>query len=69
MHTLSIPLALIRGLYGMDLRHTPVRDRPLGKPIVWLVTPAVAGRVLVCFRRNKVAVLGTHTIESIRRIQ
>ena len=51
--TIFIPLTLITGLYGMNFRFMPELDWPLGYPMVWLVMVAIAGGMLLYFRRKK----------------
>lgn len=48
-----MPLSLIAALYGMNFRHLPGRDHPLGFWAVTLAMVLVAGGLLVWFRRRR----------------
>jgi magnesium transporter len=51
--TIFIPLTLITGVYGMNFQHMPELAWPLGYPLVWVVMLAIAGAMLLYFRRKK----------------
>jgi len=51
--TIFIPLTLIAGIYGMNFRYMPELGWRWGYPMVWLVMLAMAGLMLVYFRRKR----------------
>ncbi|MFB3906638.1 MAG: magnesium/cobalt transporter CorA [Acidobacteriota bacterium] len=50
--TIFIPLTFIVGVYGMNFRFMPELDVPWAYPLVWCIMIAVAGVMLVFFRRR-----------------
>ncbi|HEY9687977.1 MAG TPA: magnesium/cobalt transporter CorA [Coleofasciculaceae cyanobacterium] len=50
--TIFIPLTFIVGVYGMNFKYMPELDSPWGYPLTWLVMIAVAGSMVVYFRRK-----------------
>ncbi len=50
--TIFIPLTFIAGVYGMNFRFMPELNSPWGYPLIWCVMVAVAGVMLVFFRRR-----------------
>ena len=52
MATIFIPLTFIVGVYGMNFQHMPELQVAWAYPAVWLVMLAVAGGLLVFFRRK-----------------
>lgn len=51
--TLFIPLTFIAGVYGMNFAHMPELSWKWGYPAVWAVMIAVAGGLLVYFKKNR----------------
>jgi magnesium transporter len=51
--TIFIPLTLVAGIYGMNFQYMPELGWRWGYPLVWLVMLAIAGLMLVYFRRTK----------------
>lgn len=51
--TIFIPLTFIAGIYGMNFTHMPELDAPYGYPIVLAVMAAIAGSLLIYFRRRQ----------------
>ncbi len=51
--TIFMPLTFIAGLYGMNFHHMPELGWRWGYPLVLLLMAAVAGAMLVFFRRKK----------------
>lgn len=50
--TVFMPLTFIAGVYGMNFEHMPELSWRWGYPVAWLVMIAVAGGLLVLFRRR-----------------
>jgi magnesium transporter len=51
--TIFIPLTFVAGVYGMNFTHMPELDCPWAYPAVWLVMLAMAGGMVLYFRRKK----------------
>jgi magnesium transporter len=51
--TVFIPLTFIAGVYGMNFRHMPELEWPLGYPLVWIVMIVIAVLMVVYFRRKR----------------
>ncbi len=51
--TIFIPLTFIAGIYGMNFEHMPELRIPWAYPAVWGVMIAIAGGMLVFFRKKK----------------
>jgi magnesium transporter len=51
--TLFIPLTFIAGIYGMNFAYMPELAWTYGYPAVWMICLAVAGGLLLFFRRRK----------------
>lgn len=50
--TIFIPLTFIVGIYGMNFKNMPEIDKPWGYPAVLLLCAAVAGLIVLYFRRK-----------------
>lgn len=50
--TIFIPLTFLAGVYGMNFKFMPELNSPWGYPLVWCVMIAVAGVMLLFFRRK-----------------
>ena len=53
MSTIFIPLSFVAGIYGMNFEYMPELHWPLGYALVWVVFLAIAGGMLLFFRRRK----------------
>jgi magnesium transporter len=51
--TIFMPLTFIVGVYGMNFRHMPELDWPLGYYGVWAVMILIFGMMLIFFRRKR----------------
>ena len=51
--TIFIPLTFIAGIYGMNFENMPELGSPIGYVAVWIVMVAMAGGMLVFFRRKR----------------
>ncbi len=51
--TIFMPLTFIAGLYGMNFKHMPELDQPLGYPAVLILMVSVTVGMLFFFRRKK----------------
>jgi magnesium transporter len=51
--TIFIPLTFIAGIYGMNFEHMPELRIPWAYPAIWGVMIALAGGMLVFFRKKK----------------
>lgn len=51
--TIFVPLTFIAGVYGMNFKHMPELESPMGYWIVWAVMILIAVGLLIYFRRNK----------------
>jgi magnesium transporter len=51
--TIFIPLTFIAGIYGMNFEYMPELGVPWAYPAVWVVMIAIAGGMLVFFRKKK----------------
>ena len=52
MASVFIPLTFIVGVYGMNFKFMPELSWPWGYPAIWLLMAAVAGGLLVYFKRK-----------------
>jgi magnesium transporter len=52
LSTIFLPLTLITGIYGMNFKHMPELDTDLGYYFVWGLLVAVAGGMLLFFRKK-----------------
>lgn len=50
--TIFIPLTFLAGVYGMNFHYFPELDQQWAYPAFWVVCIAVAGTMLVVFRRR-----------------
>ncbi len=50
--TIFIPLTFIAGVYGMNFKFMPELSSPWGYPLIWCVMIAVAGVMLIFFKRR-----------------
>ena len=51
--SIMLPLSLIAGIYGMNFEHMPELKWRWGYPALWLLMAAVAGGLLLYFRRRR----------------
>ncbi|MCG6927175.1 MAG: magnesium/cobalt transporter CorA [Acidobacteria bacterium] len=52
MGSIFIPLTFLAGVYGMNFHHFPELDWPWAYPIFWLICLALAGGMVLWFRRR-----------------
>jgi magnesium transporter len=50
--TIFMPLSFVAGIYGMNFDYMPELHWMWGYPMVWLIFIAIAGAMLVFFRRR-----------------
>lgn len=51
--TIFIPLTYVAGIYGMNFEHMPELQWRWSYPLLWLLMLAIAGAMVVYFRRKK----------------
>lgn len=51
--TIFIPITFVAGIYGMNFKHMPELDWPWGYGLAWAVMAAIAGGLVVYFRKKK----------------
>jgi len=51
--TIFMPLTFLAGVYGMNFKHMPELDWPLGYPLLWLLMIAIAAAMLVFFKKKE----------------
>ncbi|RME65064.1 MAG: magnesium and cobalt transport protein CorA [Caldilineae bacterium] len=51
--TTFLPLGFLAGVYGMNFRFMPELEWPWMYPLIWVVFLAIAGAMLIMFRRRK----------------
>jgi len=51
--TIFIPLTFLAGVYGMNFKHLPELEMWWGYPVFWIVCLAIAGTMVVWFRRRQ----------------
>ena len=50
--TIFIPLTFVVGVYGMNFRYMPELGWRYGYPLLWAIMVAIAGGMLLYFRRK-----------------
>jgi len=51
--TIFIPLTFVAGIYGMNFEHMPELKWPFGYGLVWVVMAAIAGYMVLYFKRKR----------------
>jgi magnesium transporter len=51
--TIFMPLTFIAGVYGMNFKHMPELEWPLGYPLILLIMASIGFSMLIYFKRRK----------------